>query len=144
MVKKKKKKRQVRKKGIKCLLITGCKNSKWPTQSFVNKYIGKLAKDGYKEEGYVITGASRETERKIVRACKESNVRCIIVPANFASHGGANAEQIRNAEVLQNFKPEGVTIFSLKPIDEDSTLEYLKKLVIRKMPWALSEITKGE
>jgi hypothetical protein len=123
------------------VFITGCKNPKWPTQSFVDRYIAKLDKQ-FKEEGYVITGASRETERKIVRGCKKNNVRCLIAPANFEAVGGANAEHIRNGEVLKNFNPESVVIFSLKAVEDDSVLAYVKKLALRRSAWAYHEETK--
>jgi hypothetical protein len=130
-----------RQKGVRCQFITGCKNEKWPTQSFVDKHIAKLDKT-FKEEGYVITGASREIERKVVRSCKKNNVRCIIVPANFEALGGASAEHIRNAEVLKNFAPESVTVFSLKPIEDDSVLEYVKRLTLRRNAFSYHEVTK--
>jgi hypothetical protein len=123
------------------VLITGCKNKDWLTQSFVNRRIAKLEQT-FKEEGYVVTGASREIERKVVRGCQKNKVRCIVVPANFEMLGGASAEQLRNADVLKNFNPESVIIFSLKAVEDDSVLEYLKKLALRRSAWAYQEVTK--
>ena len=126
------------KKLFRCMLITGCKNDKWPSFRLVNKVISIYARThGYNKDGYIITGASREVEKKVVRACKLNKVRVLIVPANFEMLTGNSAEQLRNDDVLHTFKPESVVVFidgeKLANLDEykDSVIAHLIKVARR-------------
>lgn len=126
-----------KKTGFKTALITGDKDIHW-RQSTINKQIAKLVNlENFTDEGYVITGTSREVERMVLRSCKKYNIRCLTYSANFEKFGGASAEQLRNADVLQTFKPEKVIVFSFSLVNEDaengdSVLQHLKKITKKR------------
>ncbi len=110
--------------------ITGCKSEKWPPQRTVDKHV-RLIADQYRDNGFVLTGGSREIEKKVVRACKANKLRCLIYPANFEILSGASAEQLRNADIFRVFKPQDVILFSVKDIEKDSVLEHVVKLSLK-------------
>lgn len=121
-----------RKNSISTIFVTGCKNNTWPPPKTVLKELKKIITAMWPvDTGYIITGTSRVVDTKVVAACKQLNVRVLQAPANFQLLSGASAEQLRNADMLQTFKPECIVVFTDKELTEDSVLAHLSKLAYK-------------
>ena len=127
-----------RQKQFKTILVTGTKSDKWPTLRDVQKAIkvhtSALAEDSKETiwSGYVITGASRPVEKLVVSASKILKFRTLVAPANFQLLQGNTAEQLRNADIIDTFKPEKVIVFVDKTEADDTVVSHLRKIADRK------------
>lgn len=133
---KKKRKAQVRKPKtlFTSIFITGTR--------FVNfssvKLSGIVKKNSNEiwenDTGFVITGTSRPIEAKILSVCKNLKIRVLQYPANFGMYTGASAEQVRNLDVIETFKPKLVIILCKKKseCEDDSTISSIINVTKRK------------
>ena len=131
---KKKKKVVKKRRQFDCVFITGIKKLKKVSVKYLVKNLKELLViEDEKFEGYVITGTSRVVEQKTVTACKELKLRVLQAPANFQMFSGASAEQIRNQDVVETFKPKLVIIVGdEEDVEDDDSMVVLKKYLYRK------------
>ena len=125
-------------KQFKTIFVTGARETKKFSLNFIKKKLEQEILENWTNEdkatGYVIVGTSRDIDTAVVSACKFLNIKCLQAPANFLQLTGASAEQLRNLDVVQTFKPDPVIVFSHKSIDDskDTVLEHLEKLTKKK------------
>lgn len=131
----KKKKVFKRRKQFQCVLITGTKSPKKYTLKYLMSCLKKELVDVWEgDPGYVLTGTTRDIEVIITSACKLLKLRVLQAPPNFQMYTGSSAEHMRNADLVNTFKPRTILIFSKVSKEEikDPVIEALIKTAVKQ------------